>query len=131
MRALSEATVVLFTNPSVGARNRDWSHALRLRRSGKRVAGIPGNSHAALVQQLNAPPSNGLRVCAYVASLRGLLPRESLFGFSFIDQVGAKPTSSHYFDLARPSLLHDWWKERRIFESLLESSGTTQEDGTA
>lgn len=120
LRVSGDAPIVLFTNPHVPSRNRDWSHALRLRRAGKCIACIPGNTHAGLIQQLAAPPSNGLRVCAYVASLRGRLSRANLFGFSFVDQVGSNPTSSHYFDRAKPSLLHDWWKERRIFDSLLE-----------
>jgi hypothetical protein len=50
--------------------------------------------------------------------MRGCLPRESCFGFSFIDQVGQSPASAHYFERARPSFKHRWTSEKTMFEVL-------------
>lgn len=119
---MSDASFALFSVSHALGRNRDWRHAQKLLRLGKNVACIPGSSFAELTKKLKAPPSAGLRVCAYLHSLRGPLRRSSAYGFSFVDQIGADPSSSHYFRQAVPSMHHNWPVELSVFNSLLEPS---------
>lgn len=117
----ADARVVLFTSPDLLARNRNWGHAEKLRHLGKDIACVRGQGSATLIRKLEAPPSNGLRVLAYLHSLRGSLRRESLFGFSFVDQIGPNSASSHYYEKTRPSMHHKWEKELELLESMLET----------
>jgi len=117
--ASPHAGFVLFMTSHPRGRNRDWNYALRLRHRGQSPVFIPGDGFCALAHQLNAPPSNGLRVCAHLHTLRGPLPHDSLFGFAFTDQIGPQAASSHYYERTVPSMHHNWPKEREIFRSLL------------
>jgi tetratricopeptide (TPR) repeat protein len=121
----ADARYVLLTAPSVPFRNRRWQHVRNLMRS-KRVGCIRADSYHAMVARLAAEPSNGIRVCAYVAALRPGVRRVSTFGFAFIDQIGPKPQSSHYFERTTPSLHHKWQEERRIFEDLFGEIGSAR-----
>ena len=86
------------------------------------MACFPTGFHQSLFRELMAEPSTGLSFCGLVQELRGCLSRESCFGFSFVDQIGSKPASAHYFRRARPSFSHHWQAELRAFNRLMASN---------
>lgn len=98
---------------------RNWRLFLDLWQQGARIASLPRGFHLPLQQELRAEPSLGLAFLAFAKSVRGRLPRESCFGFSFVDQIGPSATSAHYFDNNAPALTHRWVEERAIFERLV------------
>ncbi|MEJ0059390.1 MAG: hypothetical protein WDM79_07395 [Terricaulis sp.] len=98
---------------------RNWSHALTLRAQGVRLACLPLGSNTALWRALHAEPSLGLAFLNYVKTVRGALPRESCFGFSFTDQIGPDASPAHYFDDKTPALTHQWAQERLIFDAMV------------
>ena len=102
-------------------RQRDWTNILVLWRQGVEVSAFPTGFHKALFKELGGKPSSGIAFCALVKEMRGSLPRESCFGFSFVDQVGKDATSAHYFREARPSFQHRWQREKILFDRLLDS----------
>jgi hypothetical protein len=112
----TDARSVLVTPPSAPYRNRDWRQIRRMMRA-KSVVYCVDHSYRDLVRELSAPPSNGLRVCGYLASLRPGLARTAAFGFAFTDQLGADAASSHYYEWTKPSQHHNWEQEKAIFES--------------
>ncbi len=67
-------------------------------------------------QLLDCGVSLGLAFAIWLKELRGHLNREDFFGFSFTDQV--ESTQSHYFNDETPSITHDWFRERELFNSL-------------
>ena len=99
---------------------RKWDHFLRMWQDGAKLCIFPAPQDRALRQELQAPPSLGLASCAHLKSIRGKLSRESCFGFSFVDHLGAGATSSHYFEEIGPVLTHRWTQEREIFDRLVD-----------
>jgi len=98
--------------------HRNWRPFVDLDEEGVKLAAYPAGFHRALQGKLHAEPSLGLAFCAYAKQLRGALPRKDCFGFSFIDQIGASPSSAHYFEQAAPALTHRWDRELEIFSRL-------------
>jgi Glycosyltransferase family 29 (sialyltransferase) len=107
-------------------RQRDWSNIMALWREGVNVCAFPTNFHLPLFRELGGKPSSGIAFCALVKAMRGSLPRESCFGFSFIDQVGQNATSAHYFRQARPSFQHRWNREKILFDRLIDSDSLSK-----
>ena len=102
-------------------RLRRHGSALKLFREGVKLAGFPLGFHQPLYRELKAQPSAGLVFASLIKSVRGILPRESCFGFSFVDQIAE--TSAHYFQEARPSFKHRWLEERSMFERMTALGG--------
>ena len=96
--------------------------ALELARSGAKLSAFPTGFHQGLYKKLGGAPSSGIAFCALVKQERGALLRSSCFGFAFVDQIGAKRTSAHYFRDARPSFTHQWKREKEMFDELTASS---------
>jgi hypothetical protein len=111
-------------------RNRQWKNILELARSGAKLSAFPTGFHQGLYKKLGGAPSSGIAFCALVKQERGVLSRASCFGFAFVDQIGAKRTSAHYFRDARPSFSHQWKREKEMFDELTASS-PGHEDATA
>ena len=111
-------------------RNRQWRNALELARSGAKLSAFPTGFHQGLYKKLGGAPSSGIAFCALVRQERGILSRESCFGFAFVDQIGAKRTSAHYFRNARPSFTHQWKREKEMFDEFTGVS-PAREDATA
>lgn len=113
-------------------RNRDWKNVLQLAHSGAKLATFPAGFHQRLYKALGGAPSSGIAFCALAKQERGILLRSSCFGFAFIDQIGPKPSSAHYFRDARPSFKHQWKRERELFDKLTAiSPGADDESATA
>ena len=111
-------------------RNRQWKNILELARSGAKLSAFPTGFHQGLYKKLGGAPSSGIAFCALLRRERGVLSRSSCFGFGFVDQIGAKRTSAHYFRDARPSFTHQWKREQEMFDELTEVS-PGHEDATA
>lgn len=112
----SDWTVI--NRPDLIYRERKWKNVLGLSAAGVRISALPAGFHQHLYRSLRGEPSGGIIFCALVKTMRGCLPRESCFGFSFVDQVGQSPASAHYFESARPSFKHRWTSEKAMFEEL-------------
>ena len=97
-------------------RLRNMATPMQLFREGTKLAGFPIGFHQPLYKELKAQPSAGLVFISFVKSVRGVLPRNSCFGFSFVDQVAK--TSAHYFQDVRPSFKHRWGEELTLFERM-------------
>jgi len=99
--------------------DRRWKMINEYIKNGAALSFFPNSSWYELVAKLEAPPSAGLLTLYSIYKLIGPIPRSSVFGFSFVDQLDAAH-KAHYFDDAKPGNRHNWQKEREIFESLLE-----------
>jgi hypothetical protein len=111
-------------------RNRNWKNVLKLARSGAKLSAFPTGFHQGLYKKLGGAPSSGIAFCALVKQERGVLSRSSCFGFAFVDQIGAKRSSAHYFRDARPSFKHQWKGEKEMFDELTAVS-SAREGATA
>ena len=109
---------IVINRPDLIYRQRNWDNVLDMFLAGANLATLPIGFHQPLYQALQGEPSGGITFCALVKAARGELPRDSCFGFSFVDQVGKHATSAHYFRNARPSFKHPWVRERAMFEEL-------------
>ncbi len=116
----SDWTVI--DRPDLIYRERKWTNVLALSSAGVKISPLPVGFHQHLYQRLRGEPSAGIIFCALVKDLRGFLPRESCFGFSFVDQIGQAASSAHYFEHARPSFKHRWTLEKEMFEELTRAS---------
>ena len=121
---------ILLSRADLIYRNRDWKNVLQLACSGAKLSAFPTGFHQGLYKKLGGTPSSGIAFCALVKQERGALLRLSCFGFAFVDQIGAKRTSAHYFRHARPSFKHQWKREKEMFDELTTSS-PGHEDATA
>ena len=73
-----------------------------------------------LVKKLQATPSAGLLILSWIYSINGPLSRDSVFGFSFIDQQAGSHTSYHSAP-DNGTYKHNWEAEREIFDTLFEN----------
>ena len=96
----SQWTVI--DRPDFMYRERKWKNVLALNSSGVKICPLPIGFHQHLYRRLRGEPSAGIIFCSLVKAVRGVLPRESCFGFSFVDQIAAN--SAHYFERAAPRL---------------------------
>lgn len=110
--------LIVMNRPDLVYRQRNWENVVALASSGAKLAALPTGFHQQLYKKLGGEPSGGIIFCALVKAIRGLLPRASCFGFSFVDQLGKEATSAHYFRQARPSFKHRWTREKNLFEEL-------------
>lgn len=101
------------------------SQMLACMQAGIAATYIPAQIHQELRQLADlATPSAGLVTCYWVYKLLGRLDRESVFGFSMIDQGGSE-ADRHYFKSSPQSnrvLHHDWAKEREMLNFMLTSA---------
>jgi Glycosyltransferase family 29 (sialyltransferase) len=118
------SNTILLSRADLIYRNRDWKNALQLARSGAKLSAFPIGFHQGLFKKLSGAPSSGIAFCALVKQERGVLSRSSCFGFAFVDQIGAKRTSAHYFREARPSFSHQWKREKDLFDELTAQGAT-------
>ena len=109
---------ILLSRADLIYRNRQWKNILELARSGAKLSAFPTGFHQGLYKKLGAAPSSGIAFCALLRQERGVLSRSSCFGFAFVDQIGAKRTSAHYFRDSRPSFTHQWKREQEMFDEL-------------
>lgn len=98
---------------------RNWKRFLTLHEQGIRFACLPVGFHQPLQHELQAEPSLGLAFCAYAKSIRGILPRESCFGFAFVDQLVSAQQKARYFGGPPPALTHRWKEELTVFNRLV------------
>jgi hypothetical protein len=98
---------------------RNWQRFLTLHQHGIHFACLPVGFHQPLQRELQAEPSLGLAFCAYAQSIRGVLPRESCFGFSFVDQLAGAEPKARYFGGPPPALTHRWEDELKLFNRLV------------
>ena len=110
--------IALMNRPDFVYRERKWTNILALNKAGATISALPLGFHPHLYRSLGGEPSGGIIFCALVKSMRGRLPRESCFGFSFVDQIGSSASSAHYFANARPSFKHRWKLEKKMFEEM-------------
>jgi hypothetical protein len=113
--------ITLLNRPDLLYRQRSWANILVLCRAGATVSFFPTGFHQPLYRKLGGEPSAGIAFCSLVKEVRGVLPRSSCFGFAFVDQIGSRATSAHYFRNARPSFKHQWTREKALFEELTAS----------
>jgi len=113
-------TLIVLSSGSTLYRGRAWRAAKRLRDEGHVLCVFPQKIHTELSRRLSASPSSGLSFVYLLKAVRGRLSRDDCFGFSFVDQIRANPASAHYFEAAKASTVHQWGKEREIFDSLFE-----------
>lgn len=110
---------LLVNAPSLYDRNFDASvFDERLERGG-RIVFVPGEHYRRMCGLGVQSPSLGLVVTAYLKSLAPRMGRERFYGFSFTDQLPGG--AAHYFGAQRTSELHDWQRERAIFDGLFET----------
>ncbi len=114
----SGASVIAYVMPHARFRFRHWDSALAHMNAGRKVADFPGPGFSKLATRLRAPPSAGLRVLDYLSEQTRRPESVGAFGFSFTDQIGKTAQSSHYFEATRPSMHHNWLKEREIFDAM-------------
>lgn len=99
---------------------RNWTRWVELHRRGVQLAALPTGVHQDLQKQLLAEPSLGLAFLSWLRSIRGSLPKDSCFGFSFVDQVGPDMNTARYFGGPPPALTHRWNLESAIFERMVD-----------
>ena len=108
----------LWPSESDFLRQRSWESVRRYQDDGRAVSAVPAAVPTGLLKRIGRPPSAGLTFLHYLADLRAGLSGVGLYGFSFVDQIGPKAVSAHYFEQARPSMVHDWQREAEIFADL-------------
>ncbi|KAF3709710.1 glycosyltransferase family 29 protein [Escherichia coli] len=79
---------------------------------------IPNHVYKSLIKKLDGLPSTGLAVAYWVYSIVGKIPKECLFGFTH--SHNNKDFHTHYFvdENEVGTHLHEWDKERMIFEQI-------------
>ncbi|HGF3809144.1 TPA: hypothetical protein ACF4OT_002366 [Escherichia coli] len=79
---------------------------------------IPNHVYKSLIKKLDGLPSTGLAVAYWVYSIVGKIPKECLFGFTHFHNN--KDFHTHYFVDGNEvgTHLHEWDKERMIFEQI-------------
>jgi hypothetical protein len=114
---------MFLTGHNIMLRQLNWDRVLRHWRAKRAIAQLPSHVYRYLIATLNATPSAGLVVLYALRQLRGKLKRNSVFGFSLIDQIQTRDSRAHYFDSEKASSKHDWRSERVVFDSLFDSNG--------
>ena len=109
--------LIVINRPDLIFRQRSWENVLDMFLAGANLAALPTGFHQHLYQALRGSRVGDHLLCARQGGARHV-PRDSCFGFSFVDQVGKHATSAHYFRNARPSFKHPWMRERAMFEEL-------------
>lgn len=81
---------------------------------------IPPNIYYELISELKTSPSAGLCILFWIFKIKGKIPRDSVFGFSFGKQK--KNSAEHYFinTKSKGFYPHDWEKEAFILEKIIE-----------
>lgn len=96
-------------------RFRRWQLVLELEEQGHQVCCYPAATHHALIRRIGRSPSAGLSVTWILSHLRTATAQTDYYGFAFVDQIGERAVSSHYFEQSAPSPRHDWLAEASIF----------------
>lgn len=95
-----------------------WDKVRSYKQHGHRICFIPDDVWFPLVDQLNAIPSAGLAVLSLLHKFGASLRADQVHGFSSTNQ---QSDNFHYFERAKPSLAHNWKKERSILNNQLKS----------
>lgn len=118
----SEKSMIIISSASILYRGRAWRAACRLLSKGHTLCVFPPRFHIELTQILKGSPSSGISFVYLLRKLRGDLFRKDFFGFSFVDQIESEDASAHYFEKARPSFVHQWHRERELFDKLFNEA---------
>lgn len=100
-------------------RGNNWEHLIGLYEGGMRIAYLPWEAYGLAAKRVGRTPSVGLVIAQFMAKMRGKVHREDFFGFSFVDQLAGE-RSAHYFNNEAPSMIHDWERERDVFDDLFK-----------
>ena len=99
-----------------------WNSIQRYIKQDAHVSFVPSNVWFELIEKLGAPPSSGLAICYYIHQITGRLTPDMVHGFSTAVATEDKHSSSHYFEKSKPSIRHNWKKEREIMQGIFSSS---------
>lgn len=113
--------LIFLASSSIAYRGRGWRMARRMMAEGHTLTAFPPGQYVELAARLKALPSSGLGFAYALSKVRPSLESVNFYGFSFTDQIGTLPTSAHYFEKARPSMLHNWEKEAAFFAEMLRT----------
>lgn len=110
---------IIFSGSRFDTLTPNWTAFADLSRRGFSVSWYPQDIVQPLVDRLEARPSSGTYFLQALRAYRKDLRLVDFYGFALTDQIGPDAGPAHYFEKSRPSLPHDWTRERALFDELV------------